>query len=70
VLHGVVSNRWFFGVDTCVSTTQLNSYLEENEPFSSLKILICGKYSFQKLTQFSQGYNVPDVPACNTDGFL
>jgi hypothetical protein len=27
-------------------------------------------YSFQKVTQFSQGYNVQDAPASNTDGFL
>jgi hypothetical protein len=39
-------------------------------PFSSLKILICRKYSYQKLTQFSQGYNVIDATACNTHGFL
>jgi hypothetical protein len=40
------------------------------KPFSSLKILICRKYSFQKLTQFSQGSNVRGDVASNIDGFL
>jgi hypothetical protein len=44
--------------------------LEQNEPFSTLKILICRKYSFLKLTQFSQENNIMDVPASNTDGLF
>jgi hypothetical protein len=28
------------------------------------------KYSFEKLTQFSQGNNVLDAPSSNTDVFL
>jgi hypothetical protein len=35
-----------------------------------LKILMCSKISFQKLTKFSQGNNVLDAPASNTDSFL
>jgi hypothetical protein len=45
-------------------------YLEQNEPFSTLKTLIGSMYFFQKLPQFSQGKNVLDVEAYNTDGFL
>jgi hypothetical protein len=30
----------------------------------------CRKYFFQKLSQFTQGKNVLDVPAFTTDGFL
>jgi hypothetical protein len=41
-----------------------------NIAISILKHLSCRKYSFEKLTQFSQGKNVPDVPASNTYGFL
>jgi hypothetical protein len=44
--------------------------MKRNEPFYILKTMICRKYSFQKLTQLSQGNNVLDVPASNTDGFL
>jgi hypothetical protein len=43
---------------------------EQSEPFSTLKTLICRMYSFQKLTQFSQGDNVLDAPTSNIDGFL
>jgi hypothetical protein len=35
-----------------------------------LEIPSCRKFSFQKLTQFSQGNNVLDVAASNTDAFL
>jgi hypothetical protein len=44
------------------------AYLEQNEPFSTLKVMICRKYSFQKLPQFSQENNVLDAPPLNTDG--
>jgi hypothetical protein len=42
----------------------------KNELFSIYKILICRKYSFQTLTQFSQRHNVIDAAASNRDGFL
>jgi hypothetical protein len=35
-----------------------------------LKTLTGGKYSFQKLTQFSQGNSVLDAEPFNIDGFL
>jgi hypothetical protein len=41
-----------------------------NEPSSCLKILICRKYSFQKLTQWSQGNNVLDATDSNIDVFF
>jgi hypothetical protein len=44
--------------------------LEENEPFTILKILIGRKDSFQKLTQFSHGNNVLEAAASNIDGFF
>jgi hypothetical protein len=47
-----------------------SSYLEQTEPISTLKTLSYRKYSFQQLTQFSQGNNILDAPASNTDGFL
>jgi hypothetical protein len=46
------------------------TYLEQTEPISTLKHLSCSLDSFQKLPQFSQGNNVLDAPASNTDGFL
>jgi hypothetical protein len=45
----------FLWRDTCVASTQLNRPLEQSEPFTTLKYISCSKYSFQKLTQFSQG---------------
>jgi hypothetical protein len=56
--------------DTCVPHLAEFAYLEQTEPISTFKILSCRKYSFQKLTQFSQGNNVLENPASNTDGFL
>jgi hypothetical protein len=44
--------------------------LKQNEPFFTLKIGICGKYSFPKLTQFSQGNNVLEAAASSIDGLL
>jgi hypothetical protein len=41
-----------------------------NEPFSNLKTLICRMYSYQKLTQFSQGNNVLNSDTSNRDVFL
>jgi hypothetical protein len=46
------------------------AYLEQREPISSLNNLSSRKYSFHKLTQFSQGKNVLGAYASNTDGFL
>jgi hypothetical protein len=37
--------------------------MEKHVPFSTLKILICKKYSFPNLTQFSQGNSVLESPA-------
>jgi hypothetical protein len=45
-------------------------YMEQNEPFSTLKTMICKRYSFQQVTQFSLGNNVLDAPASNSDGFF
>jgi hypothetical protein len=46
------------------------AYLKQNQPFSKTTTMIYRKYSFQKLTQFTQGYNVQDAAAFNTDCFL
>jgi hypothetical protein len=46
------------------------TYLEETKPIFTLYPLRSTKYSFQNLTQFSQGINVLDAPTYNTDGFL
>jgi hypothetical protein len=46
------------------------AFLLQNDPFSSLKILICRKYSYQKLTKFSQGNNVLNAAASDIDGVL
>jgi hypothetical protein len=46
------------------------AYLEESEDFSPLKILSGRQFSLQKLTQYSHGNNVLDVPPSNIDGFL
>jgi hypothetical protein len=46
------------------------AFLEQKEPISALKTVICRKYSFQKLSQFSQAINVLDAPASNTDVFM
>jgi hypothetical protein len=40
------------------------------EQISTMKILFWKKYSFEKLTQFQQGNNVPDTFASTTHGFL
>jgi hypothetical protein len=57
--------------DTSVSSTLLKrQYLEQTEPMSTMKHISCRKYSFQKLTPFSQGNNVQDGSVSNTHGFL
>jgi hypothetical protein len=43
------------------------AYLEQTEPVSTLKTMICWKYFFQKLTHFSQENNALDAPASNID---
>jgi hypothetical protein len=48
----------FLWINTCVSSKHEWAYLEENEPISTLKILSCRMYSFQKLRQFSHEKNV------------
>jgi hypothetical protein len=44
--------------------------LEQNEPISTLTTVICRKYAFQILSQFSQANNVLDAPASNSDVFM
>jgi len=51
-------------------TVAESACLEQNEPHSNLKTMICSKYSFQKLTQFSLVNNVLDALDSATDGFL
>jgi hypothetical protein len=46
------------------------TFLEQNEPFSTLKMLIGIMSSFQKLTQFSQGSNVLDAEAYDIECFF
>jgi hypothetical protein len=44
--------------------------LERTESTTSFKNTPCRKYSFQKLTHFSQGNNVLDSAASSIDYFL
>jgi hypothetical protein len=44
--------------------------LEQNEPSSTLKSLICRKFSIQKLTEFSLEHKELDTAACKIDGIL
>jgi hypothetical protein len=46
------------------------AYVEQTEPISTLCSISSTKISFQNLTLFSQGNNVLDAPAYNTNGFL
>jgi hypothetical protein len=41
-----------------------------NVPLSSFKIVIYRQYSFQKLTEFSQGYNALDANVSNVHEIL
>jgi hypothetical protein len=45
-------------------------YLQQNEPFPTLKGMICRKYSCQTLNKFSQTNNQLDAPDSKTDDFL
>jgi hypothetical protein len=60
----------FFERHTCFFHLDEWAYLEQNEPFSTVKTMVFRKYSFQKLTQYSQGMNILDAPAYNIGGFL
>jgi hypothetical protein len=54
----------------CFFNSAEEAYLDQNDPYSTLKTIICRKYSFQKLTPFSQGSNVPNAPASDMEDFL
>jgi hypothetical protein len=54
----------------CFFTLAEEECLEPNDPFSTLKTMICTKDSFQKLTPFPEASNVLDPPASNTEGVL
>jgi hypothetical protein len=54
----------------CFFNSAQLAYLEQIEHFFPLKTLLGRQYSFQKLTQFSQGNNMLDGPPSNIDGFL
>jgi hypothetical protein len=54
----------------CVEILAVYAHLEEDEPFTNLKTVICRKRFFQKLTQFPQGNNVLDDPFSTTHEFL
>jgi hypothetical protein len=54
----------------CLFNSAEQAYLEQNVIFYPLNSLIGRKYSFQKLTQFSQRKNVLRGPASNIDDFL
>jgi hypothetical protein len=71
ILTGIQCTKW-----SCFSHTRFSmerymfffnlaeyTYLEQNEAFFTLKILICRKYSFQKPTQFLHGITVLHAPA-------
>jgi hypothetical protein len=58
----------FLWRDTFVSSTQLNRPIRRKQSvFLHMKHLSFRKYSFQKLTHFSQANNMVDSPASNTD---
>jgi hypothetical protein len=44
--------------------------MKQNEHFPTLKTLISRKYSFQKLTEFSQGKDMLNAATSNLDFFL
>jgi hypothetical protein len=71
VLDAAASNiDGFLSRDTCVSLTQKNRLIWRKDRFSPPENCDCRKYSFPKLTQFSQGENALDSPASNIDGIL
>jgi hypothetical protein len=54
----------------CFSNTIEYTYLEQTEHLSTMKHPSCRKYSFHKLSQFSQVNIALDAPVSNTDGYL
>jgi hypothetical protein len=54
----------------CNFNSAEQDYLEQNEPFTTVKTLSSRKYSYQQLTEFSQENNVLDALASKTDVFL
>jgi 23S rRNA U2552 (ribose-2'-O)-methylase RlmE/FtsJ len=54
----------------CFFNLTEEAYLEQNESFYTLITMICRKYSFQKVTQFSQVNNVLSDTAPNTHGII
>jgi hypothetical protein len=66
----LVKRMEFFQRYLCSFNSPEYAYLEQNEPLSTLKIVICSRDSFQNLTQFSIGKNVLGASSFNTDGCL
>jgi hypothetical protein len=66
----VLTQMVFFDRYTCSFNLPEHACLEQTHPISTLFPVRSTKYSFQNLTQVSQGNNVPDVPSYNTVGFL
>jgi hypothetical protein len=60
----------FLWRDSCVSSIQLIGLFGTKQPIYTLKHISCRKFSFQKLTLFTQGNNLLDVPASNTVEFF
>ena len=54
----------------CFFHLEERAYLEQNDPFSTLKIVISLKYSLQTLTQLSQAHNVLDTSGSTIEAFL
>jgi hypothetical protein len=54
----------------CFFNSAEGAYLEESEPILTMKNLSSRKYPCAKHTEFSQGNNVLDAPACITLGYL
>jgi hypothetical protein len=63
VLDAATSSIDFLWRDTCVSSLSWIGLFGKNEHISTNKTMICRKYYFQKLTQFSKGKYVLDAPA-------
>jgi hypothetical protein len=54
----------------CFFNSAEKGYLERRETISSWKNLSCRKYCYQNITEFSQGNNVQNAVASNTDGLF
>jgi hypothetical protein len=46
------------------------AYWEQTQPITTLETMVCRKYSFQRVSEFSQGNNLLEAAASNMDGFL